>query len=122
MTILREDVEAGRIGFPADDFEPQDLPPPHPGHILRQEFMEPLGIGINGLARALHLSPSRVSDIVHGKRGVTVDTALRLERYFGVSAAMWMGLQRDHDLRVSRRTLSPHIAELVQPRLPPPHP
>ncbi|MEI8394115.1 MAG: HigA family addiction module antitoxin [Rhodospirillaceae bacterium] len=117
MSIGREELESGRIGFPEDEFTPMELPPPHPGQILRREFMEPLDIGINALARALRLPPSRISDIVHGKRGITADTALRLERYFGVSASLWMGLQQDHDLRLGRLNLSPHILQTVQPRL-----
>ncbi len=70
----------------------------HPGEILRDEMQE-RDVGINALARALRVPPNRVSAIVNGKRGITADTALRLARFFGTSAALWMNLQTEYDLR-----------------------
>ncbi len=68
------------------------LPPVHPGEVLFEDFMKPLGLSQYRLAQDLHVSPMRISQIVHGKRAVTADTALRLARYFGTSADVWMRL------------------------------
>jgi addiction module HigA family antidote len=78
----------------------------HPGEILLTEFMEPLGLSAYRLAKDLHISASRVNDLVRGKRGITADTALRLSRYFGNSAQFWIGLQSGHDLWVASRSKS----------------
>ncbi len=80
------------------------LDPIPPGEVLHEEFMKPLGVSINALAREIAVPPNRVSDIVNGKRSITADTALRLGKYFGVSPELWLGLQADYDLRVARRT------------------
>ena len=77
--------------------------PIHPGVTLREDFMEPLDLSANGLAEALGVPQNRISDIVRGRRGVTADTALRLERAFGVSAAFWLNLQSHYELEVVRR-------------------
>src|SRR5881396_1752878 len=82
------------------------LPPIHPGEILREEFLKPLGLSQNALARALNVPPRRINEIVLDKRGITADTALRLARYFGSSAEMWTGLQADYDLRLVRFQLN----------------
>jgi antitoxin HigA-1 len=73
--------------------------PVHPGEVLSHDYLNPLGMSVNALAKALHLSPSRVNDIVLERRGVTADTAVRLERYFGASAQFWLNLQSAYDLR-----------------------
>ena len=86
----------------------------HPGEILLEEFMRPLGITINRLARELDVPPGRISDIVNGKRSVTADTALRLGKYFGVTPEVWLGLQVDYDLRIARRTTWPGIEPRVR--------
>jgi addiction module HigA family antidote len=83
------------------------LDPIPPGEILLEEFMKPLGISRNRLSRDLDIPVSRVSEIVRGSRAVTADTALRLSRYFGTSAEMWMNLQSGYDLRVARTTTWP---------------
>lgn len=83
----------------------KDLPPVHPGEILREEFMEPLGISINRLALNLQVPVSRVSKIVNEERGITADTAMRLARYFGNSAEFWMNLQSRHDLLMARKNV-----------------
>jgi addiction module HigA family antidote len=92
------------------------LDPIPPGEILLEEFMRPLELSINALARELDVPPNRISDIVNGKRAITADTALRLGKYFGVSPEVWLGLQADYDLRVARRTSWPRIAPRVRTR------
>ena len=80
------------------------LEPIHPGEILLEDFMRPLGIGINQLARDLDVPPNRIGAIVNGTRSITADTALKLGTYFGVSPETWLGLQIDYDLRLIVRT------------------
>lgn len=80
------------------------LKPIHPGEILREEFLKPMGISINKLSRDLLVPPNRISEIVNGKRIITADTALRLGKYFGVSPELWTGLQADYEIRVLRQT------------------
>src|SRR5258706_11234814 len=82
------------------------LEPIHPGEILEEEFMRPLGLSANALARRLDVPVTRVSEIVRGKRGITADTALRLARLFGTSSDLWLGLQAEYDLRVAQRDLT----------------
>src|SRR6266705_958503 len=91
------------------------LAPIHPGEILREEFMKPLGLSQNALARALNVPPRRINEIVLEKRGITADTALRLARYFGTSAEMWTGLQADYDLRLVRYEKARTIEREVEP-------
>lgn len=81
------------------------LPNIHPGEILLEEFLSPLGISQNALARALGVPPRRVNEIVLRKRGITADTAIRLARHFGTSEKFWMGLQADYDLEEARKTI-----------------
>lgn len=81
---------------------PRKLAPMHPGAVLFKEFLEPLGLSQNALARELKIPPRRVNEIVLGKRGVSADTALRLARYLGTSAEFWLGLQADYELDVSK--------------------
>ena len=81
----------------------------HPGEILSEEFMKPLGISTNKLARDIGVAPARISAIVNGKRAITADIALRLAKYFGVSSELWLGLQADYDLRVAQRLIGPEI-------------
>ena len=92
----------------------EKLDPIHPGEILLEDFMKPMGISINRLARDLDVPPGRISEIVNGKRSVTADTALRLGKFFGVSPETWVGLQADYDLRVARRAVGPEIEERVR--------
>lgn len=88
----------------------------HPGEILYEDFMKPLGVSINELAREIAVPPNRISEIVGGKRSITADTALRLSKHFGVSAELWMGLQADYDLRVAKRTTWPKAEARVRAR------
>jgi len=90
------------------------LQPIHPGEILREEFMKPLGISINRLARDIAVPPGRISAVVNGKRAITADTALRLGKYFGVSPGVWIGLQGDYELRVAQRMIGPDVDKRVQ--------
>jgi addiction module HigA family antidote len=92
------------------------MAPLHPGEVLFEEFMLPMKISQNELGRALGVSPRRINEIVHGKRGITADTALRLARYFGSSAQFWMGLQADYDLETAEDRLSARIAQEVEIR------
>ena len=82
---------------------PQRLDPIHPGEILLEDFMKPLGLSINRLARDLDVPPNRIGAIVNGTRSITADTALRLATYFRVSPETWLGLQIDYDLRLTRQ-------------------
>lgn len=90
------------------------LDPIHPGEILSGDFMKPLAISINRLARDPHVPPNRIHAIVHGSRSITADTALRLGIYFGVTPETWLNLQSDYDLRVARRTTGDRIAKSVR--------
>ena len=90
------------------------LEPIHPGEILFEEFMKPMDISINRLARDIHVSPGRISAIVNGKRAITADTALRLGKYLRTSSDLWIGLQGEFDLRVAKRTIGPEIERRIQ--------
>ena len=83
------------------------LPNIHPGEVLREEFLTPLNLSQNRVARDINVPPRRINEIVLGKRAVTADTALRLARYFGTSERFWLGLQADYDLEEARRALGP---------------
>ncbi len=91
------------------------LEPIYPGEILQEEFMKPLGVSINKLARDIDVPPGRISEIVNGKRAITADTALRLGRYFGVSPELWLNLQADYELRVAMRETGKEIEARVRP-------
>ncbi len=85
------------------------MPPLHPGEVLFEEFLKPMNISQNRLGRDLKVSPRRINEIIHGKRSITADTALRLSRYFGNSARFWLGLQMDYDLDAETDRLSGRI-------------
>jgi antitoxin HigA-1 len=88
---------------------------PHPGEILFEEFLKPMGLSQNALARAVHVAPRRINEIVLGKRDVTADTDLRLARYFGVSEGFFLGLQMDYDLMQRRREIDRDLKN-IRPR------
>jgi len=92
------------------------LDPIHPGEVLREDFLKPLGISINRLARDLAVPPNRISGIVNGTRSITADTALRLGTYFQVSPETWLGLQLDYDLRLTRQRTGEQIIRSVRTR------
>jgi len=87
---------------------------PTPGEVLLLEFIEPMGLTQNGLARAIGVPPRRINEIVLDKRAVTADTDLRLSRFFGLSDGFWLGLQSDHDLMRQRRKIAKQL-ELITP-------
>lgn len=91
------------------------LDPIMPGEILREDFMEPMGISMNQLSRDIAVPPNRISEIINGKRGISADTALRLERYFGVEAQFWLNLQSEHDLRIMKRKIGSDIQQRILP-------
>lgn len=86
--------------------------PIHPGEVLREEFLLPLGLSPHALALALQVSAPRINDIVRERRAVTADTALRLAAFFGTSAEFWMGLQADHDMAVARVSILDALARI----------
>jgi len=115
MTISREDLDRQRVDF-SDVASGGRLPPIHPGEILRDDFLRPMGLSVYGLARALKVSRPRVNDIVLGRRAISVDTALRLGRYFGTTPEFWIHLQTRYDLDVAERTIRPGIEREIEPR------
>jgi addiction module HigA family antidote len=90
------------------------LPPIHPGEILMEEFLKPLGISQYRLAKDISVPPRRINEIIHGQRGITPDTALRLSRYFGLSERFWINLQSRYDLEVEKDRLSGRLEREVQ--------
>ena len=94
----------------------KSLSPIHPGEILLEDFMKPLGLTQYRLAHDIGVTPIRISQIVNGDRSITVDTAMRLARYFGMSAAVWLRLQVRYDLEVAERELSARINREVKVR------
>ena len=91
------------------------LDPINPGEILRKDYLEPMRISINQLSRDLSVPPNRISEIVNGKRAITADTALRLQRYFGVEAQFWLNLQTEYDLRMMKRKIWADIEQRIIP-------
>lgn len=89
------------------------IEPIHPGEILMVDFIEGFGITQNKLAVSLGVPPRRINEIVHGKRGITADTAIRLARYFGTSEEFWMNLQTNYELRLQRRALREKISAIT---------
>jgi addiction module HigA family antidote len=100
------------------------LPPVHPGEVLLEDFMKPLGLSQYRLAQDIGVPALRISQIVRGKRSITADTAMRLARYFGTSAAVWLRLQARYDLEVAEARLAKRINREVKvlKQLTPPHP
>ena len=92
------------------------LPPIHPGEILREEFLAPLGMSAHELALALRVPATRINDIVNEKRGITADTALRLSRYFGTTAKFWLNLQASYELEAAEDQLGKAVVREVLPR------
>lgn len=90
------------------------LPPIHPGEVLLEDFMRPLGLTQYRVAKDIGVSPLRISEIVHGKRAITADTALRLARYFDTSPAVWLRLQARYDLEVAEAKIAERITREVK--------
>jgi antitoxin HigA-1 len=93
----------------------RDFPPTHPGEMLLAEFLKPMNISQYQLAKAIGVPPRRINEIVHGKRSVSTDTALRLGRFFGMEAQFWLNLQARYDLETTRETLADRLEREVRP-------
>ena len=92
----------------------KELHPVHPGEVLLEEFLKPMGLSQNRLALDIGVHARRINEIVLGKRGISADTALRLARYFGNSPQFWLGLQRDYDLNIASASLGERLEREVQ--------
>lgn len=84
----------------------------HPGEILRREYLEPMGISQNMLAKRINVQPIRVNEIIHGKRGISPDTALRLDKFFGHSEGFWLGIQIDYDMREIKKKIAKTLLKI----------
>ncbi len=115
MIIKREDVDRETVDF-SDVASGKRLPPVHPGELLRDEYLVPLGLSVYRLARELKIPRPRLNDIVLGRRSVTIDTAFRLGRYFGTTPGLWINLQTRYDLEVAERKLRVEIEREIMPR------
>lgn len=93
----------------------QRLPPIHPGEILLEEFLNPMGISQYRLAKSISVPPRRINEIVHGKRAITADTALRLSRFFGTSERFWLNLQTRYDLETEKDRLGDRLNDELSP-------
>ena len=93
----------------------EKMPPVHPGEILLEEFMKPLGISQYRLAKAMNVYPRKINEIIQGKRSITADTALRLARFFGTSPEVWMNLQAHYDLELAKDALQETVTREVTP-------
>ncbi len=89
--------------------------PVHPGEVIREEFMAPLGLSANALAKALNVPTPRINDVIRGRRGVSADTAMRPARYFGGDARLWLNLQAEYDLRVVEIAVGKRIEREISP-------
>ena len=98
------------------DKEAEPVGPIHPGVILEEEFLEPLGLSAYALAKAISVPRNRITGIIRGEQAVTADTALRLARFFGTSPDFWLGLQMDYDLEATRAALADRLEQEVTPR------
>jgi addiction module HigA family antidote len=105
--MMRDVVPAG--------WKRKRLPNPHPGEILNEEFLKPMGISQSALARAIGVAPRRINEIVLGKRAVTADTDLRVARYFGVGDGFFLQMQTDYDLMEQRRKIGDRL-KAIKPR------
>jgi addiction module HigA family antidote len=92
------------------------MKPPHPGETIKEEYLVPLGMSVNSLAKALGIGAARLNEIVRGRRGVSADTALRLARYFGTTPELWLNLQAFYELRMAQRKSRGAIERQVRPR------
>lgn len=93
----------------------RDFAPIHPGQVLLLEFLEPMGISQYRVAKDINVTPRRINEIVHGRRAITADTALRLGRFFGMEAAFWMNLQAHYDMEIAQMELRDRLEKEVRP-------
>jgi addiction module HigA family antidote len=105
-----------KLSITIEEIVMADFAPTHPGEVLREDFLKPLGMSQYALAKAIGVPQMRISDIIHGRRGITPDTALRLARYFGTSAEFWIGMQATFDLETARDQIGAEIETQVHPR------
>jgi addiction module HigA family antidote len=119
MSISIEDVTAGRVDL-GDIVRPrcERLPPLHPGEVLREEFLRPLGMSAYALAKALRVPVNRVTAILAGERAISANTALRLARFFGTTPEFWINLQCAHDLELEQAEHGAEVAAEVRARVP----
>jgi addiction module HigA family antidote len=103
----------------AEENKVKKLPPLHPGEVLREEFIKPLGLSPYAVAKACRVPRTRIERIVREEIGVTADTALRLAKFFGTSAEFWLGLQADFDMETTRARIAPELAGIEQRELAP---
>ena len=92
------------------------IKPPHPSETIKEEYLVPLGMSVNALAKELGIGAGRLNDIIRGRRGIAADTALRLARYFGTTPELWINLQAFYDLRMAQRTSGRTIERQIKPR------
>jgi len=97
--------------------KPNRIPFPHPGETIREDFLAPLGMSVNKLALELRVPATRMAEIVHGRRGISADTALRLARYFNTTPKFWLNLQASYDLAVASDARAEEIERTVQRRV-----
>ena len=90
-----------------------NMRPIHPGEIIKEEYLEPLGMSVNALAIALRVPAPRINDVVRQKRGISIDTALRLSIYFNTTAQFWMNLQTSYDLKIARKNMAKIEDEII---------
>ena len=93
----------------------REIPPIHPGEILLEEYLKPMGISQYRLAKDINVDPRRINEIIHGQRSITADTALRLARYFGTSERFWLNLQSRYDLELQKMELGDQLEKEVKP-------
>lgn len=117
MPTRSKSLTTTKIEFGGQELEEgARMPPLHPGEMLREDFMKPLGLSSNALAMELRVPVTRITEIVRERRGITADTALRLARYFGMSPEFWMRLQMDFDLESALDGQEAAIREAIKPR------
>ena len=112
-SVLYGEMAVRRMSNLSTTTESDWIEPIHPGEILMEDSIEGFGITQNKLAVSIGVPPRRINEIVHGKRGITADTAIRLARFFGTSEELWMNLQSNYELRLERRVLRDQIAEIT---------
>ena len=114
MAIKREELDRREVDL-SDVASGRRLPPVHPGQILRDDYLIPMGLSVYRLAQELRIPRPRLNDVVLGRRGVTVDTTLRLGYYFGTTPEFWINLQTRYDLDVADRTVRRQIEQEIKP-------
>ncbi len=92
---------------------PREFPYPHPGEILREEFLEPMGLSVYALAKAIHVSRSRINEICRGNQGITANISLRLGQFFGVDSSWFLAMQSDYDIRMQSEKLSEKLKQIL---------